>query len=158
MKITDILQQRGIVPALIETSKEAMLHTLVTHAYTHMADLLEHTSEGSVLEALRARERSSPTGLGEGVAIPHTRVPGLAQLTAVFARAPEGIAFDSLDHKDVSLFFMLLVPENSQGEHLKALARITRLLKNAAFRQKLLTLDTAELLYNAFVEEDKKLS
>jgi PTS system nitrogen regulatory IIA component len=157
VKISDILQPRGIIPFLETASKEAILKTLLEHAYGAMQDVLEHTSKVAVLEALEVRERVSPTGLGEGVAIPHTRVPGLSQLAAVFARVPGGIDFDALDHKNVTLFFMLLVPENSQGEHLKALARITRLLKNGDFRRVLLGLDTADLLYQAFIEEDKKL-
>ena len=94
------------------------------------------------------------TGVGEGVAIPHTKLPGLTSLVAAFGRSKKGIAFDAIDNQPVRLVFVLLVPEDSAGAHLKALARISRLLKDNDFRRSLLDGTDRESLYEAFVARD----
>ena len=82
------------------------------------------------------RERISTTAIGEGVAIPHGKLPGLERIYGVFARSSEGVDFNSLDGGPTHLFFVLIAPENAAADHLKALARISRLLKDEVFRRR----------------------
>ena len=105
--------------------------------------------------ALNHREQLGSTGVGGAVAIPHAKIPLLDVLVGAFARIPDGVAFDSVDGKAVKLVFMLLVPENSPETHLKALARISRLLKDETFKDLLLETDSASALYNAIISKDE---
>src|SRR5215470_13038278 len=91
-----------------------------------------------LVQALEDRERLNSTALGEGIAIPHGKLPGLKRVVAAFGRSTGGIDFSSLDGKPTHLFFLLVAPEDSAGAHLKALARISRLLKDEAFRRRLM--------------------
>jgi PTS system nitrogen regulatory IIA component len=102
------------------------------------------------------REKLQSTGIGEAVAIPHGKVPGLARLLASFARSRNGIDFDSIDGQQTHLFFLLVVPEHSGGQHLKALARISRFLRDASFRKRLLEAGTRDEVLRAIEEEDAK--
>src|SRR6266436_2844827 len=94
--------------------------------------------------------------LGEGVAIPHGKLAGLKRVIAAFGRSRQGVDFQSLDGKPTHLFFLLVAPEDSAGAHLKALARISRLLKDESFRQRLMSATTAADLYRTIREEDDK--
>ena len=111
---------------------------------------------GRLVEALDERERLNSTALGEGVAIPHGKLPGLRRVFAAFGRSPAGVDFQSLDGKPTHLFFLLVAPEDSVGQHLKALARVSRLLKDAAFRQALVTTTEPQQLYARICQEDEK--
>jgi nitrogen PTS system EIIA component len=104
---------------------------------------------------LQQREKLGSTGIGEGVAIPHGKIPDLNELVVAFGRSKKGITFDAIDGKPVNLFFMLLAPENSTGQHLKALARISKMLKTPNFRKKLIDAKTTSDLYKAIVEQDE---
>ncbi len=152
MKICDILKQPLLISELQGASKEAVLREMAAHLSEHAADVRRKHEE--VLAALLNRERLGSTGVGEGVAIPHAKIPGLSSLIACFGRARSGVPFEAIDYQPVKLIFVLLVPENSAGAHLKALARISRLLKNSAFRDRLLQLPDQDTLYRAFVDED----
>src|SRR5262249_39244713 len=96
------------------------------------------------------------TAIGEGIAIPHGRLSSIRNVVAGFARSSKGIEFDSVDRKPTNLFFVLIAPDDAAAMHLKALARISRLLKDPAFRARLLSLDGRDALYDAIVEEDAK--
>ena len=154
MKISDILKQPLIVADLRATNKEGVLRELTEHLCTQAHDVRCNVDE--VLTALVNRERLGSTGVGEGVAIPHAKIPGLKSLVACFGRTLAGVPFDAIDAQPVRLIFVLLVPENSAGAHLKALARISRLLKNREFRDRLLELNAAAPLFRTFIEEDEK--
>ena len=154
MKICDILKQPLIVANLHATDKEGILREMAHHLSQNATDV--NAKAEDVLGALVTRERLGSTGVGEGVAIPHAKIPGLRALVACFGRAPQGVPFDAIDYQPVRLIFVLLVPENSAGAHLKALARISRLLKNPDFRERLLHLPDRDALYQAFVQEDDK--
>lgn len=165
MRIGHILHKSLIIPHLSGTDKESVLGEMATHlCQTYSENSAELPDDAGVLsltpefvrQALISRERLGSTGVGEGVAIPHAKIPGLNSLVATFGRKPEGVAFESIDKQPVRLIFVLLVPEHSAGTHLKALARISRLLKDASFRDRLLSLETTEELHTAFVEEDAK--
>ena len=152
MRITDILRPELVLPALDSEDKASTLREFSRA----LAERLEgaHTTESTIEAALAAREKLGSTGVGEGVAIPHTKLPGLTSLVAAFGRSKKGIAFDAIDNQPVRLVFVLLVPEDSAGAHLKALARISRLLKDNDFRRSLLDGTDRESLYEAFVARD----
>lgn len=152
MKITDILVREASILDLKSTAKDDLL--------AEMADALagaEPALEAAeLLGVLREREALQSTGIGEGVAIPHGKVEGLDRLVAAFARSTEGVDFDSIDGQPTQLLFLLVVPEQSGGQHLKALARISRFFRDASFREKLLAADDLEEIFRAIEEEDAK--
>src|SRR5262249_14339266 len=106
--------------------------------------------------ALEERERLNSTALGDGVAIPHGKLPGIRRVFAAFARSRAGVDFQSLDGKPTHLFFLLVAPEDSAGAHLKALARISRLLKDPDFRNRLLAAPDAHALWTVIRDEDAR--
>ena len=154
MKICDILQQPLIVPELKARDKEGVLGEMAAFLSAFVDG--ETARAEDLKSALMAREELGSTGVGEGVAIPHAKIAGLGQLVACFGRSLGGVEFAAIDYQPVHLIFVLLVPENSAGAHLKALARISRLLKNESFRAQLLQLPSAETIYSAFLEEDNR--
>ena len=105
-----------------------------------------------MLASLEQRERLGTTGIGDGVAIPHARLPGLGRLTGYFIRLKAPIEYDALDNAPVDLVFLLLAPEHAGADHLKALARISRLLRDPAVVAKLRGTDDAEGLYAILTE------
>jgi PTS system nitrogen regulatory IIA component len=107
------------------------------------------------IDVLLQREKLGSTGIGEGVAIPHGKVPDLQDLVVAFGRSKKGIDFDAIDGKPVHLFFLLLAPENSTGQHLKALAKISKMLKTPNFRKTLLEAQSRNDLFKAIVEQDE---
>jgi len=106
--------------------------------------------------ALEDRERLNSTALGEGVAIPHGKLANVKRVIAAFGRHPAGVDFQSIDGKPTHLFFLLVAPEDSAGAHLKALARISRLLKDEGFRKRLLAAGDAHELYATIRDEDAR--
>ncbi|MGA2780476.1 MAG: PTS sugar transporter subunit IIA [Smithella sp.] len=111
-------------------------------------------NSSSIIEILQQRESLGSTGIGDGVAIPHGKIPELDDLIVAFGRSREGVAYDSLDGKPVQLFFLLLAPENSSGQHLKVLAQISKMLKVANFRKKLLKAKSQSDLYKIIIDQE----
>src|SRR5215475_15322459 len=109
-----------------------------------------------LVQALEDRERLNSTALGEGVAIPHGKLPGIKRVFAAFARSRQGVDFQSLDGEPTHLFFLLVAPEDSAGAHLKALARISRLLKDESFRARLMQAPDAHSLFETIQQEDAR--
>jgi PTS system nitrogen regulatory IIA component len=108
----------------------------------------------SIIEILKQRENLGSTGIGEGVAIPHGKISALNDIIVAFGRSIEGVAFDSLDGKPVHLLFLLLAPENSAGQHLKILAKISKMLKDINFRKKLLKAKSQSDLYKIILDQE----
>ena len=133
MKITDILVREGSILDLVATAKDDLLAELAG-ALSSAEPALERDA---LLTVLREREALQSTGIGEGVAIPHGKIAGLDRLVATFARSTAGVDFESIDGQPTQLFFLLVVPEQSGGQHLKALARVSRLLRREDIRQRL---------------------
>jgi PTS system nitrogen regulatory IIA component len=152
MRIEDILAPELVVPALTATTKAGVLDELASVVAAQHPEI----DRTRLLEALDERERLNTTALGEGVAIPHGKLPGLRRVFAAFGRSPTGVDFQSLDGKPTHLFFLLVAPEESAGAHLKALARISRLLKDEGFRSRLREAPDAEALYRTIREEDAR--
>jgi PTS system nitrogen regulatory IIA component len=152
MRIEDILAPELVIGSLAATTKAGVLDELASAVAGHYPDI----DRGRLVAALDERERLNSTALGEGVAIPHGKLPGLRRVFAVFGRSLAGVDFQSLDGKPTHLFFLLVAPEESAGAHLKALARISRLLKDDAFRARLREAPDAEALYRTIREEDAR--
>jgi PTS system nitrogen regulatory IIA component len=151
VKITDFLNVQTVIPRLASREKNAVLHEMADWLAAH--SLLD---KKRVLEVLLERERISTTAIGEGVAIPHGKLPGVERVLGVFGRSLEGVDFASLDGRPTHLFFVLIAPENAAADHLKALARISRLLKDEAFRRRLMEGKTSQEIFQAIAEEDQK--
>ena len=109
-----------------------------------------------LLDTLLEREKLGSTGIGDGVAIPHGKVSGLPALLASFGRSVEGVDFRAIDGRPTNLFFALFAPENSAGAHLKALARISRIFKNATFRESIMKASDAAEIFRLIEAEDAK--
>jgi PTS system nitrogen regulatory IIA component len=151
MKILDILDKRLIIPQLASTSKEGVLRELVRA----IAQVEKQVDENRLMEILLERESLGSTGIGEGIAIPHGKSKDAKRLIASFGRSLPGMDFQSMDGKPTHLFFLLIAPENSAGTHLKALARISRLMKDSVFRKRLMEVNSAEEIYFLFSAEDE---
>jgi PTS system nitrogen regulatory IIA component len=108
-----------------------------------------------VIEVLQQREKLGSTGIGDGLAIPHGKISSLDEIVVAFGRSKKGVDFDSLDGKPVHIFFLLLAPENSVGQHLKALAKISKMLKKSNFRQKLIETESKSDLYKLIIEQNE---
>jgi PTS system nitrogen regulatory IIA component len=152
MKIADFLREPLVVANLAAKTKPDVLVELAGHLSRGQNGL----DRGQILDVLVARERLASTGIGEGVAIPHGKLPGADGLIACLGRSREGIEFEAMDGQPAYLFFALLAPASSTGNHLKALARISRLFKDAEFRQRLLNADGGQDIFRLVTEEDAR--
>jgi len=152
VKITDFLSVQTVIPALAQQEKNAVLEELAGWLAANHPNL----DAKRVLNVLMERERISTTAIGEGVAIPHGKLPGLERIFGVFARSSEGVDFSSLDGGPTHLFFALIAPEGAAADHLKALARISRLLKGEAFRRRLMAAKSNQELFTLIADEDDK--
>ncbi|MGQ0673335.1 MAG: PTS sugar transporter subunit IIA [Hyphomicrobium sp.] len=136
MDLGDLLAPGGIIPSLKVTCKKQALQELATRA----ADITGLESR-QVFDTLLQRERLGSTGLGRGIAIPHVKFKQMKSIVCLFARLAEPIPFDSHDGEPVDLMFLLLAPEHASGDHLKALARISRLVRDPATLERLRSAD-----------------
>lgn len=134
MDLEDLVSEHAIIPALDADSKKQALHELAAKA----AELSGHAIPArEIFDTLLQRERLGSTGLGRGIAIPHVKFKELDQILCLFARMKRPIDFEALDDEPVDLVFLLLAPEHASGDHLKALARISRLLREPEVLQRL---------------------
>jgi PTS system nitrogen regulatory IIA component len=151
MKIMDIIDIDLINADLKARSKHEVLRELAG-----MVAKKEGLDIDVLVPVLEEREKLGSTGIGGGIGIPHGKLKGLKKLVASFGRSAKGVNFDSLDGKPAHLFFLLMAPENTAGMHLKALARISRLLKDTKLRERLLESKTTQEVYKTLQEEDEK--
>ncbi len=152
MKIKQILSKQCITALLKSTTKEGVIEELTSL----LAQSFPTLSQEETARILMERETLGSTGIGNGIAIPHGKLAHLDQIVAGFGRSLEGIPFDSQDGKPAHLFFVLLAPENAASLHLKALARLSRLLKDLHFRNKLMEAKDADQIYHEIITEDEK--
>ena len=152
MKIIDILPEALVLPALKGKTKEEVLRELSVA----MAGQHPEIDANRLVEVLWERERLGSTAIGDGIAIPHGKLPSLKTVLGAFGRHPQGVDFQSLDGKPTKLLFLLVAPEDSVGQHLKALARVSRLLKDPAFRTQLMSASDQDELFRRIREEDDK--
>jgi PTS system nitrogen regulatory IIA component len=142
MPLTDLVAPNAVIPAFKVNNKKQAIHELAAKAAQ-----LTGQNERAIFEILLQREKLGSTGVGSGVAIPHGKLPKLAKLFGLFARLDRPIDFEALDAQPVDLIFLLLAPESAGADHLKALARVARLLRNPEIARKLRNCRDAEALY-----------
>ena len=147
MEINELMTPDAIIPALRVTSKKQALQEISKRA----AELIR-LPERTIFEVLVERERLGTTGVGHGIAIPHGKLANIDKLYALFARLETPIDFDSIDEQPVDLICVLLAPETAGADHLKALARVSRLLRDQATCDKLRGSESADAIYALLTE------
>jgi PTS system nitrogen regulatory IIA component len=146
MEISDLVTPKSVVSKLRATSKKQVLQGMAKRA----SEITGH-SERSIFEVLMERERLGTTGVGNGIAIPHGKLAELDSLFGFFAHVVEPIDFQAIDDQPVDLIFLLLAPESAGADHLKALARVSRLLRDQSMCQKLRGADSDDALFALLV-------
>ena len=147
MDLRDLITPEAVIPSLKVKNKKQALQELAQKAAA-----LTGLDGRLIFDTLLQRERLGSTGVGRGIAIPHGRLPGLKKIVSVFARLDEPIDFEALDEEPVDLIFLLLAPEQAGGDHLKALARISRLLREPVSIEKLRASENRAALYSVLTE------
>src|SRR4249920_2456711 len=147
MDLTDLIAPEAVFLALKAKTKKQALEELAQRAAK-----LTGLDGRDILDTLLQRERLGSTGVGRGIAIPHGRIAALPRIVSLFARLEEPIAFEALDGEPVGLIFLLLAPEHAGADHLKALARISRLLREPATIEKLKAAKDRAALYSVLTE------
>jgi PTS system nitrogen regulatory IIA component len=142
MDIAELLAPQSVLPALKSAGKKQLLQELSKRAAP-----LVGVDEKTIFDTLMERERLGSTGIGAGTAVPHGRLPGIDRIVGLFARLEKPIPFDSVDDQPVDLIFLLLTPVSAGTEHLKALARVSRIFRDRAVCQKLRGTTSADALY-----------
>ena len=152
MKIVDFLNEKAVTAHIEAANKEGIIRELVD--LLAKAEGIKNKEE--LVKTLLNRETLGSTGIGQGVGIPHGKTNAVKKLVAAFGICHEGVNFDALDGEPVYIFFLLIAPEDSAGPHLKALARISRLLKDKFFRESLKSLTDEKAILKLLREEDAK--
>ena len=154
MRMMEFLSRKAIIMDIKSSKKDEVIRELVD-ALIDCGDI-DKRHRSRIVESLIARELLGSTAIGQGVAIPHTKCDCVAKLIAAFGLSKKGIDFDSLDGELVNIFFLLVAPQDSAGPHLKALARISRLLKDKYFRDSLLACENEDAVIRIISQEDDK--
>lgn len=154
MKIIDLLKPDHILEDLKTDKKRDVLLELLSPLLKARPDL----GADDALFVLMEREKLGSTGIGEGIAIPHGKLAGLNELVVCFGKSAAGIDFNAMDGKPVYLFFLLLAPENSAGQHLKTLAKISKMLKDDRFRSSLIQASSRNEIFRMIAEQDERIS
>lgn len=147
MPLLDFLNPQAVLPALRVSSKKQALQELAAHAAG-----LTGLSEAGIYESLLQRERLGSTGIGEGLAIPHGKLPGLERIYGLMARLEKPIDFEALDGQQVDILFLLLAPEGAGADHLKALARVARVLRDPRVVERIRATRDAAAIYAIMTE------
>jgi len=150
MPLLDFLDPQAVLPALRVNGKKQALQELAFHAAR-----LTGLSEGVIFEALLQRERLGSTGIGEGIAIPHGKLPDLPRIFGLVARLERPIEFEALDAQQVDILFLLLAPEGAGADHLKALSRVARVLREPGLIERVRATRDATALYAIMTEMPK---
>ncbi len=152
MKITDILDKRAIKIGMEASDKEGALKELVDV----LAGVKDIGDKKTIIKSLIERENLGSTGIGQGIAIPHAKTERLSELIAILGISKKGVNFDALDGEPVYIFFLLAAPKDSAGPHLKALAKISRLLRDSYFCQLLRRAQDSSEIYEIIRNEEEK--
>ena len=151
MKICDVLTRNSILPGLRARNKKGILEELVVPVAE-----ITGVSQKDLAKVLMERERLGSTGIGGGIGIPHGKMKNLESLVLGFGLSRKGVDFESLDGQPTHIFFLLVTPENSTGLHLKLLARISRILKNDPFKNRLMEAADSDEILGIIKEEDEE--
>lgn len=148
MALADLLQQDAIIPALKVNSKKQLLQELAAKA-----SKITGVPEREVFDVILQRERLGSTGVGHGIAIPHGKLASINTIVGVFARLENAVDFEALDDQPVDLVFLLLAPEGAGADHLKALSRIARVLRDSELVAKLRATESDTAIYTFLNQE-----
>ncbi|HWK46230.1 MAG TPA: PTS IIA-like nitrogen regulatory protein PtsN [Stellaceae bacterium] len=148
MQVTDLITPHSIVARLPAATKKQALQELAKRAA-----LIVAVPERAIYEVLAERERLGTTGVGAGIAIPHGKLPGVTKMTGLFAHLEKPVDFEAIDNQPVDLVFLLLAPQGAGAEHLKALACVSRLLRDRSICAKLRGADNPDALYAILAEQ-----
>jgi len=151
MMVSDVLSKEFIMPGLEALEKRELLDEMSGY----ISNLVGGLGREDLLEALLEREKLGSTGIGHGVAIPHAKIKGIEKIVVAMGISRNGVDFQSMDNRPVHIFFLIVAPEQSSATHLKVLSSISRLLKDAAFRGKLMKAEARDEIYTTIIEEDK---
>ena len=154
MQIMDFLSKKAILIDIKSTNKEDVIKEMVD--FLIEASDVEKRNRNKLIDALMSREALGSTAIGQGIAIPHAKCDCVDKLVAAFGLSKKGVDFDSLDGELAYIFFLLVAPQDSAGPHLKALARISRLLKDKYFRDTLRTCMDEKSVIRVITQEDEK--
>ena len=147
MEIADLLSPDAVISHLKASGKKQILQEMA-----HKAAGLTRLPERRIFEILSEREKLGSTGMGQGIAIPHGRIAGIEKMTGLFAQLEKPVDFDAMDDQPVDLVFLLLAPVGAGADHLKALARVSRLLRNQSVCEKLRAAADSAALYSLLTE------
>jgi PTS system nitrogen regulatory IIA component len=150
MPLLDFLDPRAVLPALRVNGKKQALQELASQAAR-----LTGLPDSAIFEALLQRERLGSTGIGEGIAIPHGKLPGLTRIFGLVARLDKPVDFEALDGQTVDVLFLLLAPEGAGADHLKALARVARVLREPGLIERVRATRDATAIYAIMTELPK---
>lgn len=156
MKISDFLSPKAVCADLQAQSKDEVIDEMV--GLFVKAGIIEKKHKAKVYEVLMAREALGSTAIGQGIAIPHGKIDCVKKITGGLGISKKGINFDSLDGEPAHIFFLLIAPVDSAGPHLKALAKISRLLKDKFFRDSLKSVKDEKAILKLVQEEDTRLA
>ena len=151
MTLLDLISERSIIIGLRGTTKREIIEELV-----NAIDTNQIADRGRVMESVLQREGIMSTGIGHGIAIPHGKSEAVKALSGVLGIKREGVDFESLDGQPAYIFFLLVSPADVSGPHIKALARISRLLKGEEFRKALIPAQTSQAILSIIAEEEKR--
>jgi len=154
MQIMDFLSKKAIITDIKSIKKEEVIRELLDALIN--AGEIEKRYRNKLMDALMARESLGSTAIGQGIAIPHAKSECVDKLVAAFGLSKKGVDFDSLDGEPAYIFFLLVAPQDSAGPHLKALARISRLLKDKYFRDNLRACTDDKSVIKIISQEDEK--
>ncbi len=154
MKFSELINKNYIIPEFKGNTKKQVLEELVEALALNKVEI----DKVLLLNALLEREKLGSTGIGDGVAIPHGKLNGLDNIILLFGKSGQGVDFDAIDRKPVCMVFLLVAPADSAGLHLKALARLSRMLREKEFKNSLLTASDAETLIGIIIDKDENLS
>jgi len=152
MKIMDFLREDFIIEELESSNKQEVLEEIARNIQKGK----KKYNQAAMVKVLIEREKLGSTGIGDSIAIPHGKLNGLDDLIVAFGRSRQGVEFNAMDGKPVNLFFLLMAPEQSKSEHLKVLARISRMLKDLNFRKSLMEAKSRNELYQIIVDKDEQ--
>ena len=156
MKIGDFLCSKAVTADLPSATKQEIIEDLVDLLIK--AGAVDKKYRAKIIEVLMAREALGSTAIGQGIAIPHGKCESVSKLTAALGISRQGVNFDSLDGEPVYIFFLLIAPIDSAGPHLKALARISRLLKDKYFRDNLKAAKDEKAILTLVQQEDEQIA
>ncbi len=150
MRLSDLLSDDRVDTALAATSKDAALDAIAAL----LVRGVDNVDVATIRKVLREREALASTGVGDEVAIPHGRLPGLARLVAALAIAPDGVEFESIDQRPVRIFVAILAPDANAGDHIRALVRVGKLLRDRRVREKIMNAQSSSAILQAIRDEE----